>query len=247
VPAFNAGAFLRPAVESALAEKLDGLEVIVADDGSTDGSLDSIAGLPVRVVAQRNGGEASARNAGVRAASGRFVTFLDADDLLVPGGLAPRLEFLESRPDAAAVGGLPSALIGERGERLAPVFERMRAKLNFPFELTAGYYRGGSFFPVSCSLYLYRRETLARVGPFDETLRAAPDADFHFRLLASAAIPVLAVPAFERRLHGSNLSMAGAGPDLRSFRPDVLDAIREVNRRHGLSPAEIRPWELDYL
>jgi glycosyltransferase involved in cell wall biosynthesis len=247
LPAYNAGVFLRPAVLSVLADKTTDLEAIVVDDGSTDGSLDSIAGLPVRVVPQRNLGEAAARNAGVRAAIGSFVTFLDGDDLLAPGGLAPRLDYLEAHADAWAAGGLPSSLIDESGARRAEVFERMKSKLSFPLVLTREFYRSGGFFPVSCSLYLYRREALERAGPYDETLAAAPDCDFHYRLLGLTEIPVLAVRTFERRLHSSNLSMAGAGERDLSFRPEILDAIRLVNTRHGMNPAEITPWELEYL
>jgi glycosyltransferase involved in cell wall biosynthesis len=247
LPAYNAGPFLRPAVLSVLAEKTEGLEVIVVDDGSTDGSLATLSDLPVRVVRQENLGEAAARNAGVRAAAGAFVTFLDGDDLLAPGGLSPRLEFLEARPGALAAGGLPSALIDERGARLAEVFERMKAKLGFPLVLTRELYRTGGFFPVSCSLYLYRREAFARAGLYDETLAAAPDCDFHFRLLRMTDIPLLAVPTFERRLHAANLSMAGARPRDLAFRPEILEAIRLVNRRHGMNPPDLTPWELEYL
>jgi glycosyltransferase involved in cell wall biosynthesis len=247
LPAYNAGPFLRPAVLSILADKTEGLEAVVVDDGSTDGSLSTIADLPARVVRQENLGEAAARNAGVRAAAGDFVTFLDGDDLLAPGGLSPRLEFLEAHPGALAAGGLPSGLIDERGARLAEVFDRMRAKLRFPLVLTRELYRSGGFFPVSCSLYLYRRETFARAGLYDETLAAAPDCDFHFRLLALTDIPILPVATFERRLHGANLSMAGTRPRELSFRPGILEAIRLVNRRHGIEPSDLSPWELEYL
>jgi glycosyltransferase involved in cell wall biosynthesis len=247
LPAYNAGPFLRPAVLSVLADRTELLEAIVVDDGSTDGSLSTLSDLPVRVVRQANLGEAAARNAGVRAAAGDFVTFLDGDDLLTSGGLSPRLQFLDSHPAALAAGGLPSALIDESGARLAEVFERMKAKLEFPLVLTHELYRTGGFFPVSCSLYLYRREAFARAGLYDETLAAAPDCDFHFRLLGLTSIPVLAVPVFERRLHASNLSMAGARPRDLSFRPEILEAIRLVNRRHGMNPADPTPWELEYL
>jgi len=246
VPAHNGGAFLREAVDSALSEASPGLEVVVVDDGSTDGAAGALAGLPVRVLRRPRGGPAAARNAGARAASGRFVTFLDADDRLAPGGLAARAAELERRPDALAIGGLPSALIDERGERVAEVFEPMAARLEFPLRLSLSRYRAGEFFPVSCALYVYRREAFARAGFFDEALSSAEDADFHFRLLALGDVEVLRVPAYERRLHGGNLSLAGArrAP---AFRPEVLASIRAVNARHGLPEGEIRPWESGYL
>ena len=247
LPSYNSGAFLRPAVLSILAAERDDLEIIVVDDGSTDDSIRSVDDLGVRVVRQKNAGEAAARNAGVRASRGSCVTFLDGDDLLISSGLAPRLEYLDNNPKCLDVGGLPSALIDERGEILAPVFERMAAGLTFPMSLTLARYRADVFFPVSASLYMYRREAFERAGPYDEALSAAPDADFHFRLLALGEIPILRVATFDRRLHGANLSLAAAKAGAPAFRPDILSAIREVNRRHGMAPAEIAPWETEYL
>lgn len=246
VPARDAGRHLRPAVLSALTAAGPDAEVLVADDGTTDGSVAALDGLPVRVVPVKGRGEAAARNSGVAASRGRAVTFLDADDLLTSAGLAPRLERLAAAPALLAVGGLPTDLIAEDGARLGEVFERMAARLSFPFELTADFYRRGGFFPVSCSLYVYRREVFDLLGGYDESLPAAPDADFHFRLLARAAVPVLRVPVFSRRLHGANMSMAGHS-GARAFRPEVLSAIETVNARHGLAPSEIVPWESEYL
>lgn len=245
VPAYNAGGFLRTAVDSLLAEGLPGLEILVVDDGSTDGSAEALAPLPVRLIRQKNRGEASARNAGVRAASSPFVTFLDADDVLTPGALSSRLRFLSERPEESAAGGLPSRLIDEEGRVAAEVFARMAAKHAFPLRLSGSFYRSGAFFPVSCSLYIYRREVFDRVGLYDESLPAAPDCDFHFRLLKSAEIPVLKVPVFDRRLHGSNLSLTGAGRP--AFRPEILETVRAINRRHGFEPKQISPWEAEYL
>jgi glycosyltransferase involved in cell wall biosynthesis len=247
IPARNAGRFLRPAVLSALGDGLDGIEAVVVDDGSTDGSLAGIADLPVRVVSGPPRGEAAARNAGVRAATGRFITFLDADDVLVPGSLAPRIALLERAPARLAAGGLPSRLIGEDDELLGEVFDRMAGPLQFPLILDMTFYRWGRFFPVSCALYVYRREAFAAIGPYDETLAGAPDADFHFRLLARAPIEVLRVRVFDRRLHPTNLSLGDPRAEALAFRPQMLAAIRAVNRRHGIEGAEIVPWERAYL
>lgn len=247
IPSYNAGAHLKQAVDSLLAQRLPGLEIVVVDDGSTDGSMATLAGLGVRIVRQTRKGEAAARNAGVKASAAAYITFLDADDRLVPGALSARLEFLSAHPAESAVGGLPSRLIDERGEPVAEVFSRMSVKHAVPFRLTDAYYRAGNFFPVSCSLYLYRREVFDRIGFYDETLPVAPDCDFHFRFLKTTGIPILPVPVFERRLHASNLSLAGANAKTIAFRPEILETVRVINRRHGFEPKEIAPWELDYL
>ncbi len=247
VPVYNAGPYLKSAVDSLLADRLPGLEIVVVDDGSTDGCVDTVERLPVRIVRQKNKGEAAARNAGIRSSASPLVTFLDADDLLVSGSLSARLDFLKAHPEESAVGGFPSRLIDERGEAAAAVFEKMAAKYSFPFRLNDAFYRAGNFFPVSCSLYLYRREVFDRVGFYDEALPVAPDCDFHFRLLKTASIPILRVPAFDRRLHGANLSLAGSGGSSLAFRPEIIESVRAINRRHGFDPKEITPWELEYL
>ena len=92
IPCYNAAAFLGETIRSALAQTRPPVEVIVVDDGSTDSSV-KIAeafGPPVRVLRQPNGGAAVARNAGVKAATGGWIAFLDADDLWA----ANRLETL---------------------------------------------------------------------------------------------------------------------------------------------------------
>lgn len=245
VPAFNAGRYLKIAVDSLLAQRLPGLEVVVVDDGSTDGAAAAVAGPNVRVLRQENRGEAAARNAGVKASTGRFITFLDADDVMAPDAVAPRHAYLTSHPEELAAGGLPSRLIDEEGRVAGEVFARMASKYAFPLRLDAEFYRSGKFFPVSCSLYVYRRAAFDRVGLYDETLPAAPDCDFHFRLLAAAGVLVLPVPVFDRRIHGSNLSLTGAKAP--AFRPEIESAVRVINRRHGFDPKDITPWEREYL
>jgi glycosyltransferase involved in cell wall biosynthesis len=247
IPVHNAGPFLKKAVESLLKETLPGLEILVIDDGSTDGGVESITGLPVRVLRQEQKGEAGARNAGVKAAKSRFVTFLDADDVMVSGALLSRLNYLSAHPEERVVGGLPSRIIDKGGSVAAEVFDRMSAKFHFPFRLNDLFYREGNFFPVSCSLYIYRREVFNLIGLYDETLPVAPDCDFHFRLLKTLEIPILPIPVFDRRIHESNLSLVAAGDKNFSFRPEISKTVREINRRHGFDFEEIVPWEQEYL
>ena len=87
IPAYNAAPWIRQAIESALAQSWPRTEIIVVDDGSTDGTREQAAGFVrhgVQVLQQDNKGAAAARNRAMAAAEGDFLQFLDADDLLGP-------------------------------------------------------------------------------------------------------------------------------------------------------------------
>jgi glycosyltransferase involved in cell wall biosynthesis len=106
VPAYNAARTLRAAVESILLQTVVDMEVIVVDDGSEDETAEvarAIADPRVRLISQPNLGASAARNAGIHSARGRYVAFLDADDLWLPDKLARQLALLDSRRDVHAV------------------------------------------------------------------------------------------------------------------------------------------------
>ena len=105
IPVYNAAVSLPRSLNSALSQDLQSQEVIVINDGSTDGTGDvvrSYRNLIVRAE-QENQGQAAARNAGLQLAKGEYVAFLDADDYWLPGFLSRCVEFLEAHADAAAV------------------------------------------------------------------------------------------------------------------------------------------------
>jgi glycosyltransferase involved in cell wall biosynthesis len=101
IPAYQAAAFIRDAIESVLAQTSPPLEVIVCDDGSTDDLDRALAPYRDRITLLRkeNGGEASAKNVAARAASGDFVAILDADDVYHPERLEALAELATDRPD----------------------------------------------------------------------------------------------------------------------------------------------------
>jgi len=105
VPCYNGSLHLREALESAVSQSLRPLEVIMVDDGSTDDSVEIAAGFgsSVQVLRQDNQGVSAARNAGLRQASGDYVLFLDADDLLAPNALAALHQRFEPNPSSAIV------------------------------------------------------------------------------------------------------------------------------------------------
>src|SRR3954470_4350259 len=99
VPVFNCERYLGAALDSIFGEGYGSLDVVVVDDGSTDASADVAASYPVRLVCVQHGGIARARNAGLGAATGELITFLDADDVWMPGSLRPRVDRLLEQPE----------------------------------------------------------------------------------------------------------------------------------------------------
>ncbi|MCQ2065606.1 MAG: glycosyltransferase [Bacteroidaceae bacterium] len=103
IPVYESAATLQRCVDSVLAENIPGIEVILVDDGSTDGGgqlCDSLSSRPgVTAIHRQNGGLSAARNTGTDAATGRWITFVDSDDEVAPGSLSDNLQWLEQNPE----------------------------------------------------------------------------------------------------------------------------------------------------
>jgi glycosyltransferase involved in cell wall biosynthesis len=107
IPLYNKLAFVADAIRSAASQNPPPLEIIVIDDGSTDGSGDLVASLhvpTVRLLRQSNAGVAAARNAGIAVAQGEWICFLDADDLYLPGFLSALRKLQAAFPQAKVIG-----------------------------------------------------------------------------------------------------------------------------------------------
>jgi glycosyltransferase involved in cell wall biosynthesis len=167
VPVYNGERFLRAAFDSALAQTLQNIEIIVIDDGSTDSSgaiADEYAARhPGRfvVIHQANGGLVIARNAGLAVARGRYVALLDADDVWLPHHLAACVDVLEKRADVGLVHANIERINIDGSKRLAV---KRFWKIDDPDAFATVYLRREH---VSCSTVVLRRDVLDRVGHFD--------------------------------------------------------------------------------
>ncbi|HUO67213.1 MAG TPA: glycosyltransferase family A protein, partial [Gammaproteobacteria bacterium] len=169
VPAYNAERYVARALESVLEQSRPPDEIIVVDDGSTDGTaavLESY-GSRLRVVHQENSGPAAARNRGIRMATGEIICFQDADDEWHRDKLAKQLVLLEARPE---VGICITRLRNVWAEHLDEERRGLGAHVfaNDP---------PGYVFQTS----LIRRDVFARAGMLDEKLRRAEDIEWFAR------------------------------------------------------------------
>jgi glycosyltransferase involved in cell wall biosynthesis len=100
VPAFNSGKYIIDTLDSIFAQTYPAIEVIVVDDGSTDGTREIVRAYPqkVKLLMQNDSGPAETRNAGLQSAAGSFIAFLDADDLWVPEKLSKQMSHFENDP-----------------------------------------------------------------------------------------------------------------------------------------------------
>jgi glycosyltransferase involved in cell wall biosynthesis len=192
VTVYNAAPYLGEAIESVLAQTYRPIELIVLDDGSTDGSGDIAQryGSAVRLTRRERQGLGAARNGAIALAEGPYLAFLDADDRFVPDKLERQMEVLDG--DAAT-----DMVFGHVTEFVSPdIDEAAAARLretvhDVPWRMP--------------NLMLIRRPSFDRVGPYSTTLRVGVGVEWYAR--ARDAGLKEAVPPFvvlERRLHASN-------------------------------------------
>ena len=181
IPVYNDEDCVASAIESALSQTLPDVEVIVVDDGSTDGTPDVLGRYRGDVVHIRreNGGLPAARNTGIAASRGKYLCFLDSDDELMPGKARLQSSFLEEHGDAGLCysGWLD---VDIRDGRVLRDFSSARPEPNPATDVFPPH------FPVFAALV--RRKWVERVAGFDERFRFAADNDFWWRLWAEGCV-----------------------------------------------------------
>lgn len=179
ISAFNEEQFVAEAIHSAQAQTVRDTEILVIDDNSTDGTravIEALARKDVRVRlivnTPENAGVCGARNLGLRAASGRYTGFLDADDLWHPERAARHIAFMEEHPEVDLTFSQVSR-IDERGQELGRVMSAPRKRTPTFVDLLVE----NTIISPIC-----RTSACVRAGLFDQTLRVAEDLDFWLRI-----------------------------------------------------------------
>ncbi len=207
ITTYNRRAYLKAAVESVLAQGYTDKEVIVIDDGSTDGSAEEIAGLPVHYVWKENGGISSARNRGITLARGDYIAFLDVDDLWKKGKLALQMRLMQ---ETGALISYTDEIWIRNGKRVNQG-KRHRKYSGMIYEHCL------PLCIVSPSSAVISRAVFTEVGLFDEALPVCEDYDMWLRI--TCRYPVLFV---EKPL----IIKQGGHQDQLSRRYEAMDTFR---------------------
>lgn len=206
MPAYNAARFIRKSIDSILCQSYRNFEIIVVDDGSTDQTLEILGSYhgQLRVYSQVNGGPSHARNNALAHASGEFVWFLDADDLLAPEALRATVAHLSADRDAdVAIGKW--AYVDESGRVTSDFFLGCKQGPTDPPILFRRMLLQ-TLVPTGTSLF--RRSALSVCGGWDENLWCAEDRDLWLRLLEMGCrFDFLDVPVALYRQHESNSTL----------------------------------------
>ena len=194
MPVYNMRPYLRPSLQSILDQTYSNLEIIVVDDGSTDGSVDAIADVRdsrVRIISQPNGGRASALNAGLAQATGAFYATQDADDLSHPDRMARQVEAMQTHPDLAAVFAGHEMIVRDRN--VAP---RFAAKSEAECRDDIEAFRMPAHDPTGMF-----RLSLVREMQYEESLRLCAGWDYILRVGERFPMAVLGECLYAYRVH----------------------------------------------
>lgn len=209
IPAYNRVNYIEDTVRSVLSQTYENIELIVVDDGSSDGTFEILKKFeeegnlrlmfhPGRI----NKGQSAAINVGLKASKGEFVAILDSDDLFAPHKLKSQVDYLNANEDIGLVYGKGIAIDGS-GNHLYDIEYGGKEKLNDPGSILLDCY---FLLPQNS---LVRRSVYQTVGLFEEKFRAGQDHDMLIRIAEKAKIAYLPEVFFYYRRHDSSISTNG--------------------------------------
>lgn len=221
IPTYNRAWAVCAAIDSVLAQDYPAVELIVVDDGSTDGTEELLAAYSTNIIhiRQENKGVAAARNRGVAAAHGPLIAFLDSDDYWLPRKLTAQAAFFHSRPEALICQTQEYWI--RNGRRVNP-----RRRHEKP--------QGDIFVPslalclVSPSAVMLRKKLLDEVGGFDEALPACEDYDLWLRVSCRYPVYLIDTPLIVKQ--GGHADQLSRQPGLDRYRIAAIEKLLAENR-----------------
>jgi len=200
IPTYNRKDYLKETLDSVFAQTYKDYEVVIVDDGSTDGTDEMVAGMsePIRYFMQENAGDAAARNTLIKMAEGEYITFIDSDDLLYPDSVERLVKSVESH-EGGACGYGGYIRIDENGAELPTKQKHLpTGEITIPLFQQILVHSCGSIFP---------KKAMTDKCGFNSSLRVCSDYETWLELSIKYKFIAQDEPTFKRRRHGNNLSV----------------------------------------
>jgi glycosyltransferase involved in cell wall biosynthesis len=232
---WNRAEYLPDAIGSLLAQTLADIEVIVADDGSTDGTngvMQSIGDPRIRYLPGPHVGISGNLNRAIAAAACEYVALLDSDDWALPHRLERQLAVLEARPEVGVVGARMTE-VDEAGRELRPRVTFAAGDVNGPLL---------KFNPISNSCAAFRRSAVLGVGGFDTSYTCTVDWDLWLRVADRWVVHTLDEVLGVRRMHARNISIRREREQIRAglrTRAATMRRRRSLRGLTGMAPAAL--------
>jgi glycosyltransferase involved in cell wall biosynthesis len=216
IPTYNRADFLREAIESVLAQTYTDFELIVVDDGSTDGTQELVTSFygKARYIRQENSGPAAARNNGIKNAVGKFISFLDSDDIWFPEMLSKQISMLSHNP-AAGLAATGYGLI-DSGRVMTETV--ILDEDDLTDARSGNQYK--NFFATSS--LMVRKCCFDEVGMFNENLHFAEDWDMWIRILERYSFEYFPKVFMHYRVHPYKLSAISLQENMKQWQT-VID------------------------
>ena len=236
LPVFNGGPYLRPAVRSVLGQRGCDLELILIDDGSTDGSAEVCRGFEgdgrVRVVVRENRGFAATLNEGMGLASSELIGRMDCDDLCLPGRFERQVDYMKAHPDVTLLGA-GYWFIDAAGRRIR-TFVPPADDAELQRQMLAGTN------PFCHPATVFRKRPALDAGGFDGSYQPAEDLDLFLKLGEAGPVACLPDVLLEYRQHPASMSATEQGEQVEHLRRACVEACR----RRGVDVpfAADQPW-----
>lgn len=184
IPVYNKAEYLERTLKSVLSQSFDDYEVVLVNDGSTDDSLEVMSSMKnhrIKIINKKNGGVSSARNAGISNASGEWITFFDADDIMYADALQIYNKLIEDYPQYDVI-----VAATDQSQKQYPSTNEIRIIEDYDYENAASYAKHG-FSLVNTDCICIRRTLLDKVGYFNEEYTHGEDQDLWKRLSEASA------------------------------------------------------------
>jgi glycosyltransferase involved in cell wall biosynthesis len=225
IPTYNRAWVLKRAIESVLAQDFHDFEIVVVNDGSTDNTTEVLESYQqICVIKQAHKGVSAARNAGIARASGRLITFLDSDDVWLPGKLSAQVAFFNNNPDVMIC--QTEEIWIKNGNHVNPK-KRHKKSSGMIFEYCL------ELCIVSPSAVMMRRCLFDKIGAFDETLPICEDYDLWLRTACRFPVYLIETPlVIKYGGHPDQLSRRWGADRFR------IQALKKILESDLLSPSQ---------